>query len=221
MTQWLKDLFRINIDIALSDVASRKPLDVISITDSDSDFEFAEDIDSGSNSDDIVQMAEESLADLSVRDDDDDVYDMSIVEEMTTEKKAQLEADAVAAALVPLPLSLQELQNDKDDIYCNERNQFLRVLRSKSVDLKKPGRPMSVYGLDINHNLKFYICIRQMPPFPVDYPPPLPELSEKGLFEALTTKGFYPQKHEKIYDNERLEFLGDTVLSTIVVSTPS
>lgn len=198
LVNWLEDLWRPHIEVAVHGPSRPLTKEVISLDDSDSEDEV------------LVQAVEASLADLSV----EDAADVSIQEEASPLSRAEL----ATADLVPtLPNIVSHFERDDDDIHKNDRCNFLRILRLQASNVKRADRPMSEFGLDVDHDLRHHEAIPKMPHFPYSYPPPLPLLSDKGLFETLTPKNFY-SKAGGVYDNERLEFLGDTVLETVVVS---
>lgn len=192
---------------------------VISLDDSDSE--------SGSDEseENWVQAVEASFGDLSMCDTGETTMSSqdnpSPPTSTTNTTKTSPNNDFALTDLVStLSNIVNHFENDMEDPYKSERYHFLRILRIKAQvhNTKKVDRPMAELGLDVGHHeLQFHEAIQSMPSFPSHYPPPIPWLSDKGIFETLTPRCLYPRQ-QSIFDNERLEFLGDTVLETIVVS---
>lgn len=215
LTDWLEKLFTGLIESTMVEIQANNPKDIISIDDSD---------------DENIDTAETSLMSLSICDDLDQSFDITLDEVVDEDN------DPTPLGRVELPNSVlvptlantnKQLENDDEDIHKLDRMNYLNKLKKTSINRIVKGRPMSEYGLDLGVVYPSHPSIHQMPTLPSDFPPPLPWLSDKGLYETLTPRGVYTPFHRLkgnrlqkscfIYDNERLEFLGDTVLETVVV----
>ena len=197
------------------EIQANNKKDIISIDDSD---------------DENIDTAETSLMSLSICDDLDQSFDIT-VDEVVDEDNDPTPLGRVElpnSVLVPtLANTNEQLENDDEDIHKLDRMNYLNNLKKTSINRIVKGRPMSEYGLDLGVVYPSHPSIHQMPALPPDFPPPLPWLSDKGLYETLTPRGVYTPLHRIkgnrlqkscfIYDNERLEFLGDSVLETVVV----
>ncbi|TIB14474.1 hypothetical protein E3P92_01917 [Wallemia ichthyophaga] len=218
LVKWLHDVYHPHIQLAVHD-PKRCTSQVISLDDSDSE--------SGSDEseENWVQAVEASFGDLSMCDTGETTMSSQDnpsppTSSTTNTTKTSPNNDFALTDLVStLSNIVNHFENDMEDPYKSERYHFLRILRIKAQvhNTKKVDRPMAELGLDVGHHeLQFHEAIQSMPSFPSHYPPPpLPWLSDKGIFETLTPRCLYPRQ-QSIFDNERLEFLGDTVLETIV-----